>query len=1009
MTEFVTIGIHSTIVTLVCLAVISLLWISNRNRFRGLAHLPLAFLLQFLSVLLLTAGDKLPPKLSLAGGSLLLLGGSVLLVSGLLRFIGQPPRPLLILLGLALFVIVDLLFIAWFPRASEEMLLSATLAIVCGWGSWMMLWGGDKALRPFTRWVGCILLFFTLINLAHIGWRLTLMPSDSLFHAFGSDLPLLQLNETLTVLLTFSLLLMVIRRLFWQLENDFANNLRMAAKVQQSEEKFAKAFEASPDAALISRLADGLLVEVNEAFCRLSGISRQEAVGATTIDLGLWANPDERRHLIEALTSKGYLRDYRLDILDRAGQLHNCLYFGETIDLAGTPHLFALIRDVTEKLQAEASLTRKNAIMAALQETTIELLSHLDLDTLLGKIVNRAGTLIGTSGGYLDLVDEASGQLRPKVGIGILTKSLTYTVQPGEGVAGTVWQSGAPLLVDDYDQWSGRVGIFSQGAIKAALGVPLLSQGKVLGVLGLAHDHDSGKVFTPEDLEILTQFSRLVVIAITNARLYQEAQRELEEKRLAEIALRENQSRLQILLDNLPVGVSVQDPAGNIVYANPALSTMLELPRQEILDGTCNNRQRLRPDKSPMPDEETADAQVQRLGMPVRDVETGMVTEKGKTIWVNVNAAPYPTVDQGLVIATTDITERKRAEEAIRLCLHLWEFAASHNLEDLLQKTLDELEALTHSRISFYHFVDRDQEHITQGAWSTRTKRDFCRSTGKEAHYPLSQAGVWTECFYSRSPVIHNDYSALTGKKGMPEGHVELIRQLVVPTLRDGKVVSLLGVGNKPLDYDQRDAELVSHVADVVFSIVENERAEEQIRTLNFQLERLAMSDELTGLANRRAFFSKGEEEIKMARRYPAPLTLLMLDIDRFKTINDNYGHHAGDRVLQVIATTMQNLIREVDKLGRLGGEEFAILLPNTAVEEAETLAERLRLAVEKNTLVEGGQTIHVTISIGVAAFSSAIKTLDDLLRAADTALYRAKAEGRNRVIRYDSYLVPSG
>lgn len=1001
--------IHSTIVTLICLAVISLLWVSNRNRYRGLAHLPLAFLLQFFSVLLLTAGDHLPQRFSFAGGSLLLLSGSVLLVSGLLRFIGHTVRPLPLLLSLLLFVIVDLLLIAWFPIAAGEILISTALAIVCGRGAWMMLWGGDKDLLPFTRWVGYILLVFALVNFVHIAWQVALMPSDSLFHAFGSDLPLLQLNEVLTVLLTFSLLLMVIRRLFWQLEADFSDNLRLAAKVQQSEEKFAKAFEASPDAALISRLTDGRLVEVNEVFCRLSGISREEAVGTTTIELGLWVNPGERQRLIEALNNGGHLRDYRLDIRNKAGQLRNCLFFGETINLAGSPHLFAIIRDVTESLQAEASLTRKNAIMAALQETTIELLSHLDLDALLEKIVNRAGTLIGTSGGYLDLVDEASGILRPKVGIGILAKSLTYTVQPGEGVTGTVWQSGTPLLIDDYDQWSGRVGIFPPGSIKAAVGVPLLSQGKVLGVLGLAHERDSGKVFSPEDLEILTQFSRLVVIAITNARLYQEAQRELEERRLAETALRENQSRLQILLENLPVGVSVQDPSGNIVYANPALSTMLELPRQEILGGVNLNRQRLRPDKSPMPDEEGADAQVRRLGAPVHDVETGFVTEKGKTIWVNVNAAPYPTVDQGLVIATIDITERKRAEEAIRLCLRLWEFAAGHSLPELLQRTLDEIETLTNSRISFYHFVDKDQQNLTLGAWSTRTKRDFCRAAGEGQHYPLSQAGVWTECFYSRTPVIHNDYSSLAGKKGLPEGHAEVIRQLVVPTLRDGKVVSILGVGNKALDYDQRDAELVSHVADVVFSIVENERTEEQIRELNNQLERLAMSDELTGLANRRAFFARGEEEVKMARRYPGSLALLMLDIDRFKNINDNFGHHVGDQVLQLIAGTMQNLIREVDKLGRLGGEEFAILLPNTTLEEAETLAERLRLAVEKSTLLSDDQAITITISIGVAAFGGSIKTLDTLLRAADSALYRAKAQGRNRVIHFTPSEAPPG
>lgn len=994
--------INSAIITVICLVVITLLWLSNRNRFRGLALLPIAFLLQFLSVPLLTASHGLPPSLTIVGGGLLLLGGTILLVSGLALFVGKTPRPLPIALALLLFLVVDIaaLDISANP-ATGDILLAAALMAVCGWGARLMLRGSDQSMRPFTCWVGWVLVLFALVTCAHLGWRLTAVPSGSLLEVYGSGEPLRKGNETLTVLLTFSLLLMVIRRLFSQLEADLADNRRMAAAVRQSEEKFAKAFQASPDAVLISRLADGRLVEVNEVFCRLSGLARKEAINATTVDLGLWADPGERQRLIDALAAGGHLRDYRLDIVNKEGLRRNCLFFGEVINLAGEPHVFAIVRDVTEKIQAEATLTRKNEIMAALQETTIELLSQLDLDLLLEKIVKRAGTLLGTSGGYLDLLDPASGELRPKVGVGILAESLNYMVQPGEGVAGTVWQSGKPMVIDDYDLWPGRVGAYSPGTIKAVIGVPLLAQGQVLGVLGLAHQRQPGKQFSSEDLEILMQFSRLVVIAITNARLYQEAQRELGERRLAEAALRENQRRLQILLDNLPVGVSVQDPDGTLVYANPALSTMLELTREEILAGSCSHRRRLRPDQTPMPNEESADTQVRRLGLPVHDVETGIVTESGKTIWVNVHAAPYPTVDQGVVIATVDITERKRAEEAIRLCLQLWEFAAGHSLQELLEKTLDEIETLTGSHISFYHFVDRDQEHLTLGAWSTRTKKEFCRADGEGQHYPLSQAGVWTECFYRRMPVIHNDYAALPGKKGMPAGHTEVFRQLVVPTLRDGQVVSILGVGNKTLDYDQRDAELVSHVADVVFSIVENERAEEQIRQLNNQLERLAMSDELTGLANRRAFFARGEEELRKARRYPAPLSLLMVDIDRFKGINDNFGHHAGDQVLQLVATTMLGLIREVDKLGRLGGEEFAILLPNTALDEATTLAERLRLAVANKTLILDGQVIGATISVGVAAFASTIKTLDDLLRAADAALYSAKNQGRNRVVRF--------
>jgi diguanylate cyclase (GGDEF)-like protein len=314
---------------------------------------------------------------------------------------------------------------------------------------------------------------------------------------------------------------------------------------------------------------------------------------------------------------------------------------------------------------------------------------------------------------------------------------------------------------------------------------------------------------------------------------------------------------------------------------------------------------------------------------------------------------------------------------------------------------LDEIEELLDSTISFYHFVDRDQNTATRGAWSSRTKRDFCRAESQGSHYDLAEAGVWAECFYTKKPSIHNDYAGLPGKRGLPDGHAPILRQLVVPTLRDGLVVAILGVGNKTTDYDQRDVELLSYLADSVWTIVENERTEEQIRQLNAQLERLAMTDELTGLANRRAFFQRGLQEVMMARRYQTALSLVMLDIDHFKAINDTYGHHLGDKVLQFVAETMQRIIREVDKLARLGGEEFAILLPNTGLIEATRLAERLRAACAIETPVIEGQRIPVTISLGVADYTAESKDIDDLLKKADAAMYRAKNQGRNQVVAH--------
>ena len=191
---------------------------------------------------------------------------------------------------------------------------------------------------------------------------------------------------------------------------------------------------------------------------------------------------------------------------------------------------------------------------------------------------------------------------------------------------------------------------------------------------------------------------------------------------------------------------------------------------------------------------------------------------------------------------------------------------------------------------------------------------------------------------------------------------------------------------------------------DIVWSIVEHNQTGHQIRRLNAQLEHMAMTDELTGLANRRSFYVRGGEEIKRAQRYHTPLSLIMLDIDGFKRINDTCGHEAGDRILQCVAGTLQTNVREVDSVARLGGEEFCVLLPNTRSEDAVKLAERIRLAVEEETCpIQGNQTMNVTVSIGVAAESegSDDRDLDSLLRNADSAMYQAKTQGRNRLVLY--------
>ena len=171
-----------------------------------------------------------------------------------------------------------------------------------------------------------------------------------------------------------------------------------------------------------------------------------------------------------------------------------------------------------------------------------------------------------------------------------------------------------------------------------------------------------------------------------------------------------------------------------------------------------------------------------------------------------------------------------RAERITAARLRLLEFATTHTLDELLEKTIDEAEELSGSLIGFYHFVDDDQENLTLENWSTRTKTEFCKAEGKWSHYPIADAGVWVDCVRARRPVVHNDYAALAHRKGLPAGHANVIRELVVPVLRGDKILAILGVGNKAADYDQADVEAVPLLADLAWDVAERKLAEKALR-----------------------------------------------------------------------------------------------------------------------------------------------------------------------------------
>ncbi|MFQ6023053.1 MAG: diguanylate cyclase [Acidiferrobacterales bacterium] len=243
------------------------------------------------------------------------------------------------------------------------------------------------------------------------------------------------------------------------------------------------------------------------------------------------------------------------------------------------------------------------------------------------------------------------------------------------------------------------------------------------------------------------------------------------------------------------------------------------------------------------------------------------------------------------------------------------------------------------------------------------------------------------------------------------------IRESNNPQISNLPVIVIAGV----VDKDDRDLAFRNGANDFVTKPIDSSELQARaqvhhklartIRELEISRQTLAeqaTTDPLTRLKNRRAFVQAGKQALALGQRSRTHVSVMLLDIDHFKRVNDTYGHQAGDKVLIAIGNLLTRMSRSVDTVARVGGEEFAIILPDTSREGAAVLAERIRAAVEKAPFHASGQPVSLTISVGVGTFGSdSVETVDALLRVADRRLYIAKKTGRNRICSHDEAGTP--
>jgi diguanylate cyclase (GGDEF)-like protein/PAS domain S-box-containing protein len=464
-------------------------------------------------------------------------------------------------------------------------------------------------------------------------------------------------------------------------------------------------------------------------------------------------------------------------------------------------------------------------------------------------------------------------------------------------------------------------------------------------------------------------------------------------RKKTEAELRESQAQLQVILDASPIGIG-WSTHGKMEYINKKFTDLFGYQLSEF--ESIEQMTRLAfPDKAFR--NQVIDpwirevAMAKTAGRTAPALEAPVVCKDGTVRYGMINVS---WTDHRRLINFSDITDRWQAERHNKARNKVLEMIATGaSLTQTLDTLILNLEEEKPGILGSILLLDAHGWHLHTGAAPSLPAFYNKAVDGLEIGESVGSCGT---AAYTRQRVVVTDiqhhptwegYRELASKAGLAACWSEPVFS------SRGRLLGTFAIySREPSEPTQRDIYLIEQAAHLASIIIEHHQALDE-------LERRAHTDSLTGLANRGRFFELAEIELARTLRYGNPYAVLLLDVDHFKAINDKHGHRAGDLVLQALANIMGRTLREVDIIGRIGGEEFAVLLPETAGETAPEVAERLRKVIAESEIAIGNQvSLHITVSIGVAMPIYHSHQIDSILREADSALYKAKRTGRNQV-----------
>ncbi len=823
---------------------------------------------------------------------------------------------------------------------------------------------------------------------------------------------------------------------FQSILRDITARKQTEIALKESEERYRSLVELSPEA--IGVHSEGRIVYVNPAGLRLFGAANSsEILGSPVLDR---VHPDYRgaveervRQSYEARESAG-LMEQKMLRLD-----------GETVDVevATEPIFFEgkratqiVIRDITDRKRAQVALQRFTERLHILRRIDRAILAAKSPEEIARSTLANLIHLLECQRASIVIFDH-----EPETATVLASfQSGANVIAGGEQMPMHFFDSVRQLgpdevkissdLTEDWPSAPLQQQLMKQG-IRSVLIVPLFAHHQMIGTVNLGRKENG--TFEEEQVEVAREIAGPLAVAIQQARLHGQVAAHASELEQRVTALRENERYLEVLNDITKSALALEDELvllqaladrlAELYHADGSFITLWDEELNQPIFTAAHGplRDRFATMSPAAPEEKTLSGSVLETGTALiaEDVfDSPYISPSFAERFSAKSALGLPLVAGGKKLGAAVITfdqqrqfsseeisrgeqaagqvalalakaqslalERKRRKEAETLRTVSNALVSTLDLEQVLDLILDQLgNVIGFDSASVMLYQDNKLRAVVGRGFKNQEE-----VVGQifPADDELFQVVLRTRsALWLQNPAADPRFKAW--------GSTSEIRSwMAVPMLARGKIIGYMTLDSyQSRAYGEATAALVQPFANQAAQAIENAQ-------LFDWMQKQAVTDALTGLYNRRGLFELGQREVERAHRFGRPLTAIMIDLDHFKRVNDRFGHYTGDQVLVEIARRCLELLRKVDLLGRYGGEEFAILLPETDVEVAVEIAERLRAEIAATTVGTDRTDIHVTISLGVAPLTDDIEDLAGLLDAADGAMYMAKQAGRNCV-----------